>query len=75
MIDANISSFVASNELGTLRVNDVVTFSFPSRFKSDNLSPVLSSIRHDLVWEDVVADYIADIPRKQQANSTLLSHL
>lgn len=74
-IDAPLTSFLESNPNSnindletTLQVNDVVTFSFSSRSKLEHLVPVLSSIRPDLLWEDVVADHTADIPRRLNAN-------
>jgi hypothetical protein len=64
-----IRAKIDKNYLPQIFIGDVVSFSYV------NQNPLISRVRHDLVWENVLASYNMDMQRKLTLNSTWHSHL
>lgn len=71
VFETKLCSFlVNSNTTVQLKVDDVVTFSFSSRFNSSSIpiGPTFTALRPDLDWKDLVSTQHTSVPRKQSAN-------
>jgi len=72
VFETKLVSFLPDNNATTvqLKPNDIVTFSFTSRFNSSSIpiGPTFTAVRTDLDWSDLVSNQRSTAPRKQSAN-------
>lgn len=65
----------ASSDLD-IAEGDVVTFESDTYSRRElPADPVITRIRRDISWENVIADYLADIPQQNVLNSNILNIL